>query len=186
METINPDIRSIVGASTAAVAEYAFGDNFALQTELGYIRKGFGLKLGTDVELFGVSLPVGVLAESRFDYLEMPLLAKGKFGSDNVKFYGYAGPAISYATGARLVTRSTGLIELDLTNTKLDLDALGFERWDISAMGGAGVEFNAGFGKIFVDGRYTYGFSQLYDIPLLRDRVENRGLTVSAGIVMPF
>ncbi len=184
LKEISPDLHDVVGASTAAFAELELHPNFALQAELGYTRKGFGLDLGTDVNLFGVSLPLGVDAESRFDYLELPLLAKAKFGSEAVKFYAMAGPAISYAGGARLVTKTTGLIEFDLTDTKLDLDALGFERWDISAIGGVGAEFNTGFGKFFIDGRYTHGFQEIYDIPLVQEKARNRGFGINAGVAV--
>lgn len=184
LKEISPDLHDVIGASIAAVGEWELHPNFALQAELGYTRKGFGLNLGTDVNLFGVSLPLGVDAESRFDYLEMPLLAKAKLGSEAVKFYAMAGPAISYAGGARLVTKTTGIIEFDLTDTKLDLDVLGVERWDISAIGGIGAEFNTGFGKFFIDGRYTHGFQEIYDIPLVREKAHNRGFGISAGVAV--
>lgn len=184
LETVTPDFSAITGAAASALAELELGPNFALQAELGYIRKGFALDLGTDIDLFGISLPIGAKAESRFNYLELPLLAKAKFGNERAKFYALAGPALSYAAGGRLVTRSTGLIKLDLINTSIDLDALGFERFDFSAVGGAGVEFNTGFGKIFLDARYTHGFLEIYDIPVLRERANNRGFTFGAGVMV--
>lgn len=184
LESITPDLHDVVGATVSGFAEYIVSPAFSLQAELGYTRKGFGLALGTDVDLFGVNLPIGADAASRFNYLELPILAKGKFGSGAVQAVVEAGPALSYATGGRLVTKSTGLLELDLTNTKIDLDALGMQRWDISAVVGGGVEFKTGFGKLFLDGRYTHGFQEIYDIPLVREKAHNRGFSVGAGVAI--
>ena len=184
LESITPDLHDVVGATVSGFAEYIVSPAFSLQAELGYTRKGFGLALGTDVDLFGVNLPIGADAASRFNYLELPILAKGRFGSGAIQGIIQAGPALSYATGGRLVTKSTGLIELDLTNTKIDLDALGVQRWDISAVVGAGIEYKTGFGKLFLDGRYSHGFQEIYDIPLVREKAHNRGVSVGVGLAV--
>ena len=76
LDAITPDFQHISGPSIAGVLEYGISDHFALQTELAITRKGFKLGLDKDITLFNIPIPVGATAESRFNYVEVPLLAK--------------------------------------------------------------------------------------------------------------
>lgn len=185
VDAVAPDFDNIQSFQVSAVGEYALSDLFALQSELGYVRKGFGYRQGTDVNLFDLPLPVGVKAEARFKYLEMPVLAKLKFGGRQMKAYVMAGPYLGYAVDGQLVTRTDGLIEVDLTNTDINLDAINYERFEIGGTVGAGVSYDAGFGTFFVDARYQHGFTGLYDLPLVDETVRNRGFGLSAGFALP-
>lgn len=176
------DIRSFQGA---IVGEYAVSDVFAVQTEVGVTRKGFGYLQGVDVDLFNVPLPLGVRAEARFDYLDLPVLAKLKFGGEQFKGYVLAGPQVGYALDGKLVTRADGLFDFQISKTDINLDAVNYERFEVAGTMGAGASFDAGFGTFFVDARYTHGFTQLYDIPLVNETIRNRGFGVSAGFTVP-
>lgn len=182
LETITPDLHDVLGPTVSVLAAYNLGAHFAVQTELSFSTKGFGLDLGTDVSLFGVNLPIGANAESRFNYLEVPVLAKGKIGNEKIKAFAEIGPSFSYAASGRIKTESTGIIQLDLLESKLDLSTLGMQRWDIGAVAGAGVEFNTSFGKVFVDGRFQQGFNQIYDIPVSQEKAKNRSFSLGAGL----
>lgn len=182
LETITPDLHDVTGPNISLLATHHLGTHFAIQTELGLATKGFGLGLGKDVNLFGVSLPIGANAESRFNYLEVPVLAKGKIGNEKISAFALLGPSVSYAASGRVVTESTGLIQLDLANTRLDLGALGMQRWDIGAVAGAGIEWHTPFGKVFMDGRFQQGFNQIYDIPVSQEKAQNRSFSLGAGL----
>lgn len=182
-----PDFKSITTFNIGAVSEIGLHENFAIQPELNFTQKGFKIKESFDVNLFGIDLPIGATALSKFNYLELPLLAKAKFGNEKSKFYVLAGPTVGYAMSGKLHTRANLLIELDLFETPINLDAIGYERFEIGGMAGAGVSFNTGGGsQLFFDVRYSHGFSQPYDIPVVRERVQHNSLGVNVGFTVPF
>ncbi len=185
LNALTPDFQYINGPSIAGVLEYGFSDNFAFQTELAYTRKGFKTNVGTDINLFNVPLPVGVTAESRFNYFEVPLLAKVKFGDEVVHGYITAGPTFGYASSGRLVTRANALIEFKVSDTNINLDAINYERFEVGGSVGAGIGFNTSFGELFADARYTHGFTELYDIPIVEEKIKNKGFALSIGFLVP-
>ncbi|MCB9081987.1 MAG: PorT family protein [Lewinellaceae bacterium] len=182
---VTPEFSSIVNPQFAVVAEWNVNDNFSLLAEPGYTRKGFGLKQSVDVPVFGIDLPLGVALETRFNYMDLPLLAKARVGGQQARAYVVAGPAVGYAMDGELLTRTRGLLNLDLTRTNLNLGSLGFERWEISGVVGVGAEVQTSFGKLFVDGRYQHGFTQLYDIPAVTESIRNSAFAVQVGYTLP-
>lgn len=185
LDNLTSDFKYISGPTIAGVLEYSVNDNFALQTELAYTRKGFQTNVGTDINLFNVPLPVGVTAESRFSYLELPVLAKVKFGNEIVKGYVMAGPSVGYATNGRLITRANALLEFKISDTDLNLDAINYERFEVGATVGAGVAFNTPVGQLFADARYNRGFTELYNIPIVEEKIRNQGLAFNVGFLVP-
>ena len=185
LDQLTPDFKDIMTYSFGGVAELGINENFAIQSELLYTQKGFGLREGVNVDLFNIPLPLGVTAESRFNYLEVPLLAKVKFGNDQVKGFLTAGPTFGYATSGRLVTKANVLVDFRLVDTPINLDAINFQRFEVGGALGGGVAFDTDFGELFVEARYNHGFSQLYDIPLVDETLRNRNIALSAGIMIP-
>ncbi|MCB0618822.1 MAG: PorT family protein [Saprospiraceae bacterium] len=181
-----PDFKTITTRQFGFVSELELNDHFALQGELLHTGKGFKLNENFDLELFGLPLPVGAVAVTKVHYLEMPLLAKAKFGNEVVEGYVVAGPTFGYAINGKVTTRAKVLVEVDLFDTKLDLDAIGYERFEVGGVLGAGMAFKAGNGKLFFDGRYTRGFTESYDVPLLSEKVQNKGFSLSAGYLYSF
>ncbi|HRD79652.1 MAG: PorT family protein [Saprospiraceae bacterium] len=186
LDALAPDFKTISGFNVAAVAEIAFGNNFSLQPELAFTRKGFGIKEDFNIDLFELPLPVGFRNDTRVNYVELPLLAKYKFGDENAQFYLMAGPSAGYATNGRLLTRAKLLlIDVKVLDTPINLDAVNYERLEVGAVAGAGVNINLGGTKLFFDGRYSHSFTQVYDIPVIEDRVSNRGFSINAGLMFP-
>ena len=181
-----PDFKPITTFNVGVVSEIGLHKNFAIQPELNFTQKGFQINEGTDLNIFNVPVPVGVTAISKFNYLEMPLLAKARFGNEKANFYMLAGPTFGYAMSGKLDTRAKLLIEVDLFETAIDLDAVGYERWEVGGMAGAGVSVNTGNGsQLFLDVRYSHGFSQPYDIPVVRERVQHNSIGVNLGFTLP-
>ena len=181
-----PEFRNLETMNFGLVSEIGFNDHFAIQPELNFTTKGFKLREGTNINIYEMPLPLGVTAVSKFNYVEMPLLAKAKIGTGKTQAYMIAGPTFGYATGGKLETRANVLIEIDLFETELDLDNIGYERFEVGGTVGAGVAFDTGGGQFFVDARYSHGFTQVYDIPLVRERVQNKSFGVNAGYMIRF
>ena len=185
LDQILPDFQGVNSASYGLVAEIAITDQFAFQPELAFTKKGFQFNAGTDVQLFGIDIPLDVTAESQFNYVEMPLLAKYKFGTDAFKAYVMAGPTVGLATSGRLLTRADVFItDINLTNTPINLDAIDYQRLEVGGTVGVGAAVNTGFGQIFADARYNHGFTQLYDIPLVDEKVRNKGFGLNLGLLV--
>lgn len=184
--SVIPDFQPITTANFGLVSEIGLHKNFAIQPELVYTTKGTKIDESFNVDLFNVPIPLGVTAVSKFNYLEMPLLAKAKFGNELANFYVVAGPTFGYTLNGRLETRAKVLVEVDLFDTPIDLDAVDYERWEIGGTAGLGVSVNTGNGsQLFLDARYTHGFSQTYDIPIVSEKVQHKNIGINLGFMMP-
>lgn len=181
-----PDFSSISEMNYGLVAEYGITDQFALQTELNFLKKGFTTKANlTDLELFGLELPIGGRAETKFSYVEVPLLAKYSFGGEGFQAYVTAGPTLGYATSGRIDTKARVLVDFKIGSTPINLDAINYNRFEVGATAGAGVSYTTGFGKFFADARFSQGFTELYDFPLVEEKVKNKGFGVNLGFMVP-
>ena len=185
LDNLLPSLDNITTFSFGIVGEYEVSPSFAVQSELLYARKGFSLGLQTDVDLFGVPLPIGARAETLIDYVEIPLLGKYKFGNDGISAYVAAGPTFGYATKGTLATSANLLVDIDIARTNIDLDAINFQRFEVGGAVSAGLTMHTPFGNAFVDARYNHGFTQLYDIPLVDEKLRNKGFALTAGFMVP-
>lgn len=182
---IIPDFENIVGTNFALVTEIGITNQFAIQPELTFTQKGFKIKEGIDINLFNIPLPLGVKATTKVNYLEVPLLAKVKFGNDQIQSYLTVGPVLSFAAGGRFKTQAQLLFDIPVIDKKLDLDALGYNRFEFSASVGGGVSVNTGNGSLFVDARYVHGFTDVYDVPVVDLKLKNKGFGINVGYLMP-
>lgn len=173
------------GNTTAAFAELDFGSNFSIQTELGYAARGFRYDLKEDVKIGNFEIPLGGRADFRFNTLELPVLFKAKSGQDAVRFYAQVGPYVGYNLSSKLTARTTGIINIKLFETDIDLDAINYNRLEVGGIAGAGMEINTSFGRFFLDGRYQHGFTANADIPVVQETFRSRGIAVQAGFALP-
>ena len=180
-EGLTQNVEGLTTPTFGIVSEIALGENFAFQPELLYTTKGFKVNEDINVNLGGFPIPAGVTASTKINYLELPLLAKYKFGSEGLRFNITAGPVLSYAANAQLVTRTNLLLDINPIRTNIDLDALNYERLEVSASIGAGMAYETSGGEFFADARYVHGFSDLYNAPVVDLNLKNRGIGVTVG-----
>ena len=182
-----PDLRAVKSTRLGGFVNVPVVGGFSVQPELHYTQKGFKINESADLKLFDVPLPIGGVAVTRINYVELPVLAKYSFGTGPVSAYLTAGPSVGYATGGRLDTRAKVLVEIDLFSTKLNLDAVDYQRAEVSGILGGGVQFEAQNGNtFFVDARYTRGLTQVVDIPVVRDRLEQQSFGINVGYGIAF
>jgi hypothetical protein len=180
-----PNFLALDEASYGLVIEIPIAGGFSIQPEFGFTTKGFGLKQGLDVPVLGVDLPLNASAETRIKYIEVPLLAKYKFGQEALQAYVAAGPNFGYATSGQIDTKVNALLEFDLGSIPVNLDNINYERLDMGATVAAGVQYNFGPLIAFADARYNRGFTELYDIPLVNEKVRNSGYGFNFGLMVP-
>lgn len=175
------NFKSIDGARIAALAEIGIVEGFSIQPEIAYTSRGFKIKEGIDIKLFDYEIPLGVQAVTKFKYVEVPLLVKYKFGDKAVKAYLVAGPSVAYATKGTLKTKAHIIFDIPLTSTDINLQSNNIQRFDVSGVIGGGLDFNVGSGAIFIDARYTHGFSKIDNLSIADLAVKNRNFGVSIG-----
>jgi len=180
-EGLTQNVEGLTTPTFGIISEIGISENFAFQPELLYTTKGFSVNEGINVNLGGFPIPAGVTANTKINYLELPLLAKYKFGNEGLKFNIIAGPVLSYAANAQLVTRANLLLNTNPIRTNIDLDALNYERLEVSASIGAGMAYETSGGAFFADARYVHGFSDLYNAPVVDLNLKNRGIGVTVG-----
>ena len=181
-------LKTLHGLTAGGVGGYNFNPYFALQAELNVTQKGFRITESKGFEIYDFPIDVGVDYWNRFTYLELPILAKGKIGNDNVKAYGAVGPQFGYLMKGRAKANVNTLLPITVFDRSLNLDNLGFKRFEVAGVAAAGVEFTLGpNANLFIEGRYTHGFTDYYKIaPIgtlqIDSEIQNRNLSGSIGI----
>jgi len=134
----------------------------------------------------------GVEAELKLAYLELPLLLTASIGS-SVRPYLLCGPTFGYLISSEIeIDLGTVLIETGIQELIRRID------WGITA--GCGVVYPARRCSILVEGRYTWGISNIgkagiiqvvsgdftTDLELVEDDViRNKGLQIMIGFLLP-
>ncbi len=127
------------------------GEKISIEPGITYIQKGFALKGNLAMKALSV---VGVHAGSKLsmNYIDVPVLIKGTFNGLQV----FAGPQVSYLTGATLNSKA-GVLGINLLNNSTNATAQ-FNRWDAGVTGGVGYEFSNGFS---VSAAYDQGLAKV-------------------------
>lgn len=184
---VNSVLEDIISPNFGLVAEFGINENLSFQPELGYTRKGFKIQQGVDIDLFNVPIPIGAKAVTSFDYIEMPLLLKYQFGNSEsgIKAHVFGGPNMAFAMKGRLKTKANIIFEIPISNTEINLANNGFQRFEVGGTIGAGMSLPAGAGKLFLDARYTHGFTEIYDVPVVDLKVKNKNFGIQVGYMIP-
>ena len=84
---------NLLGFAFGVAAEIGVSGSFSIQPEVLFSQSGFILK--DEFELLGEPVDLNV----RYNYLQIPLLAKLKFGSGATVFNVFAGPHVGFGLG---------------------------------------------------------------------------------------
>jgi len=169
-----PDLKSLFGLAFGAAAEVGISETFAFQPEVLFSQHGFA----TEDSLFGETLELNV----RLNYLQIPLLAKFKFGSDAVVVNVVAGPHIGFGIGDITVETEVGG---ESEKESGPWEDTGFQKFDFGITGGVGVSFAAGPGDLGLDIRYQLGLSNLLDEPEDDEKGTHRNFQVGLSYLIP-
>ncbi|NUO00476.1 MAG: PorT family protein [Saprospiraceae bacterium] len=167
---------NLLGFAFGAVAEIGISDMFAIQPEVSFSQSGFVLK--DEFELLGESVDLNV----RYNYLQIPLLAKLKFGSGPAVVNVFAGPHVGFGLGD--IDFEAELMGEKETDTQSWEDT-GFSRFDFGVTGGVGVSFAAGPGKLGIDLRYQLGLNNISDEDGDDDKASNRNFQAGVSYLIP-
>lgn len=178
---ILPETTTTMGYNIGVFADIPMNAAFSFHPELALTTKGFRMGQGTDFELLGINIPIGVIAETSMKYIETTAMLRYKVGSDKVKAFIEAGPGVGIASSAYIQPKATLLLEFNLPKIDINLSDDLYSRTDYSANIGTGVEFNTGNGIISANLRYTHGLSNVLNDPLINTQVNNRSFTMGVA-----
>lgn len=165
-EDWNNQVEYNAGLQVGGVVNLKFNETFSVQPELLFTQKGY--KFEEDSET----------VTGKYDYLELPLLAKISFGSPEFQGFITAGPTFGYwASG-----KDTFEIGGDEFSEDVDFDDndLIENRSELGGSIGAGFAAYFGAGSLNFDVRYGAGFSSTYESDD-DDKLKNRGISVSVA-----
>lgn len=169
---------NLLGFAFGAVAEIGISERFAIQPEVLFSQSGFVLK--DEFEFSGEPADLNV----RYSYLQIPLLAKLKFGSGAAVFNVFAGPHVGFGLGdINFEAELMGEKDTDIQSW----EDTGFSRFDFGVTGGVGVSFAAGLGKLGLDLRYQLGLNNISDEDGDgdEDKVSNRNFQAGVSYLIP-
>jgi Outer membrane protein beta-barrel domain len=186
VENFTGQLDYIASGNGGIFVEIPLGKKLSFRPELAYVQGGAGAALGTSFSVLGLDMPIGGTVRQRLTYFQAPLLFKYELGaSDNaIKPYIVAGPTLGYLLDAKVVSRANVLL-FRTQPVKVDIGTGAFNRFEAGGAVGAGLSFEAGASKIFVEGRYERGFTRVYDTPIVRLPVHNQSFSLMAGVAFP-
>ena len=133
----------------------------ALQTEVLYAQKGATIEEGS------------ASGTIELDFIEIPILLRASStpSSGGVSFHVFGGPSLGFRVRAHAESTFDGQTEEE------DLDDE-VESFDFGLVAGAGLEV----GRFVVDGRYTWGLSNLNKEDEEDVKIRSRVVSVMAGV----
>ena len=140
-----------------AVLEIPVSEKFAVQPEVFYSGQGFDIVQNED----------GEDLEFQLDYINVPVLAKIYLVQG---LYLEAGPQVGFLVESKI----------DGPNGELLLDEDGFNDIDFAGAVGLGYKFNGG---LYLNARYTQGFTDIYDGETGDNSTKNGVFAASLGFI---
>jgi hypothetical protein len=183
---INGIPQSMIGLYVNLGSDYWISESLALSTGIGYNQKGFGLREGFDLNLFGLDIPLGVKANTKLHYMSVPLMGKVKLGNTNTRFIITGGAEVGYAVSAEIQPKATLLIDFNLPKQKINLDNNIYNRWDVSAKAGIGIEQQLGQGALSFNAAYMHSLTNVLDNPIIDVRIKPYSLQLGFGYTYNF
>lgn len=191
------DMKYMAGVDAAIFSNFEITENFSIQPEFHFVQKGvkFTGKDATD--------NMDLKMTYRFNYLELPVLARFNFinPSENVVFYLAAGPSVGYGLNGTYKGENVSLeaneggirkgdFEMDLEwDDEYGIDGTKSNRWDIGGVAGFGVEFLTDVVNVVLDTRYNMDFTDAVkyeNTPSPEpDKIYNRGFSFTVGVAFP-
>lgn len=150
------DTSTRTGLNVGAFATFPINPRFAFQPEVLYSQQGAEFS------------EEGFEGKLKADYVNVPLLAKINLSSGQNPVSLLVGPQVGFRTGAKIEAEGE---ELDLEDVTESTD------W------GLVVGMSATMGNFVLDGRYTWGLSNVNSDPEDTQKVKHRVFTISVGVM---
>jgi len=142
--------RIVLGSDIAAMLRIDFNKHIGIQTEVEFSQKGQAWKRSVDSARY--------LSKLSINYIQFPILAVARVGSEKYKATFYLGPYFAYWAGG--YTQNS--VSVDKQSRSATTEKYVFlkndNRFDVGLVTGVGGDFKVGKGWIQVMARHNLGF----------------------------
>lgn len=180
------ELSPIVSGNAAVFLKVPIAGGLSFRPEVSFTQNGAGITANELLDLVGVNLPLSGSLRQRMTYLQAPLLLQYEFGGKQapVKPYLVIGPTFSYLADGKVVSRAD-LILFRSRPLRTNIGLGVFNRFEVGATAGAGLNFDLGQVQMMLEARYDRGFTPVYDTPVVRVPVHNQSFSLIAGFAIP-
>jgi len=185
LDGILPHPKRMVGTKFGVFSEFPLNQHFTFQTGLDYTDKGFSIRENINLDIIDFPVPVGATINARIKYIEVPLVAKYALMNGPVKPYLKAGATIGYASSSRIETKARVIVPINIATIPIGLNSSLYNRFEVGALIGGGVEFATRQGTIMLDMQYAHGLSSFINTPVVDLKAKNNAFGVSIGYKIP-
>lgn len=176
------DIKPLWGFQVSFPVEYRLNKWLGVQTELGFAKRGFALKL----DGYDSGCNINSTAKTTFRYFDFPLLLKGYLSHGEKEFYLLAGSSFSKVRDGKIhvdvSVSCDGQSDSASDSEPLDLDDYPKTKTDFGLYGGLGYSKGDDRLRFFLEGRYFYGLKKQSEEGA-EETIYNRGVMFSMGLM---
>lgn len=187
LDLIDPYIQPITQYSAGISYERELNQHLSFVTGAQYTSRGFGARESFDIRVLGLDLPVGASIETRLQYVEVPVQLKYEFAADGITPYIKAGASTAYAIDGKIQPKIDAIISWNLPAININLENDLYNRLDVSALVGAGVQIPTNdIGAVSVEVNYRHSLNDMFLDPFTDIRIKSHGWNVGVGYTMRF
>lgn len=167
--------------------EKALSSNFALVTGAQYASRGFATGEHILIPVMGLDIPIGARMETRLQYMEAPVMIQYNMTSGGIQPYVQAGISAAYALEGKIIPRIDALISWRLPDIDINLNNDLFNRWDLSALAGAGVHIPVnGTSAVNLQVSYRHSLNDMFLNKITDIQIKSHGYSVGVGYSIRF
>lgn len=186
-KSIRPYRTLHTGLQIQALWNQRVAEGFNVVTGLVYKEKGFAWNEGINTNVLNIPINIGVTAKTNINYIELPINLKYTVGQkDGIKAFAFAGPSIGYALNANLQTKASMIFDINISRTTINLSDPIYNRVELGANAGAGIELPVGNGSIMASANYMHGFNRVIDNTMIDFKARNYGFGMNLGYKINF
>lgn len=186
-DVVSPFIKPIAQYTAGIQYERQLNAHWSLITGAQYTSRGFGIREQTDINLFGLDIPVGGSIETRLQYIEVPLAIQYELPSQGVAPFIEAGVSGAYALDGKIQPRVNAIISWKLPAIPLDLEDDIYNRLDVSAHAGVGLRIPTNdIGSFHIKAQYRHSVSDMFQDNITDIRIKSHGFSAGIGYTIRF
>ena len=173
------------GTTVGAFATVPLYGALSVRTEANYMVRNYAVKIDPSQFEKTQNIPFSLTANLKSKYYEIPVLLQVDLGQGPVGAYLLGGAALSGYLNSQL---GVGILGTQLV--RIPINNIGFRKTEFSAIGGAGMRVDIGFGDLILEGRYQAGLTDLVTVPALQGvnltpKNRNNSFVFKAGVAIP-